>query len=118
MNVSFLNDKIQEIAKDASSEEVRLLALIMQVKSEFDSDNMNELKEMHKKQLQILENHTKILDKLTSRISEQDQRIASNEEEIKAIKDEFEKWKEEVKDKLFNIASDEIIPPAAQGSAL
>ncbi len=96
MNISFLTDKIQELARESKSEEVRLLALIIQVKSEFDSDNITELKEMHRQQLEILENHTKILDKLTNRISEQDDKIAHNEEQIKNIKDEFERWKQDV----------------------
>ena len=101
MNISFLTDKIQEIARESKSEEVRLLALIMQVKSEFDADNITELKEMHSKQLQILENHTKILDKLTSRISDQDTRITQNEEQINKIREEFERWKQDVLETLI-----------------
>lgn len=96
MDIRFLNDKIEEIAKNSESEEVRLLALIMQVKSEFDSGNMTELKEMHKKQLQILENHTKILDKLTDRIAEQDQRITHNESEISKLRVDFESWRDKI----------------------
>lgn len=101
MDISFLTDKIQEIARESESEEVRLLALIMQVKSEFDADNIAELKEMHKKQLQILENHTKILDKLTTRIAEQDSRITQNEADISRIRDEFEKWRNNVIETLI-----------------
>lgn len=100
MDIGFLNDKIEDIAKNSDSEEVRLLALIMQVKSEFDSENMAELKDMHKKQLQILESHTKILDKLTNRVADQDTRITQNEEEISKIRSEFEEWREEILETL------------------
>lgn len=100
MEISFLTEKIEDIAKNSNSEEVRLLALIMQMKSEFDSENMAELKDMHKKQLQILENHTKILDKLTNRVAEQDTRITQNEEEIAKIRSEFEKWRDQILETL------------------
>lgn len=108
MDIGFLTEKIEDISKNSESEEVRLLALIMQVKSEFDSENMAELKDMHKKQLQILENHTKILDKLTNRTAEQDTRITQNEEEIIKIRNEFEQWRKEILRALKSQSNEDI----------